>query len=162
LALRREAAEHAEADRERRRAEKNLYHSLVREAQAIRRLRNAGYRQDVWDRLKQALALETPDKDPAQLRQEAAACLGDFVGLAPAAWARFPSEIRALAVHPDGRELAIGLADGTILLRDLATGAERARLQEHRAPVVSLSLAAAGGGMASGDLDGVVKVWRAH
>jgi serine/threonine protein kinase/WD40 repeat protein len=162
LALRREAGEHAEADRERRRAEKNLYHSLVREAQAIRRLRNAGYRQDVWDRLKQALALATPDKDPAQLRQEAAACLGDFVGLAPFAWPRFPSAIRALTVHPDGRQVVVGLADGTILLCDLATGEQRARLHEHRAPVVSLSLAAAGGGMASGDLDGVVKVWRAR
>jgi hypothetical protein len=42
-----EAAERAEADRERRRAETNLYHSLVREAQGIRRVRNAGYRQDV-------------------------------------------------------------------------------------------------------------------
>ena len=142
-----EAAERAEADRERqkadrerRRAETNLYHSLVREAQAIRRLRNAGYRQDVWDRLKQALALETPDKDPAELRQEAVACLGDFVGLAPTTWTSFPSKIRALEVHPDGRQVVIGLEDGTILLRDLATGAERARLHEHRAPVVSLSL----------------------
>ena len=183
LALRREATQHAEADRQKdlaraaqaargrrtrggrpgcRRAETNLYHSLVREAQAIRGLRNAGYRQDVWDRLKQALALETPDKDPAQLRQEAVACLGDFVGLAPTTWARFPSEIQVLAVHPDGRQVVIGLADGTILLHDLATGAERARLHEHRAPVVSLSLAAAGGRMASGDQGGVVKVWRAH
>ena len=56
----------------------------------------------------------------------------------------------------------IGLADGTILLRDLATGAERQRLQEHRAPVASLSLAAAGGRMASGDEGGVVKVWQAE
>ena len=161
LAFLREAAEHKEADRERRRAETNLYHSLVREARAIRGLRHAGYREDVWDRLKQALALETPDKDVAQLRQEAVACLGDFVGLAPSAWPRFPSNIRALAVQPDSRQLVIGLEDGTIVLHDLATGAERERLHEHRAPVVSLSLAAAGGLMASADLDGVVKVWRA-
>ena len=162
LALRREAAEHVESDRERRRAETNLYHSLVREAQAIRRLRSAGYRQEVWDRLKQALDLATPDKDLAQLRQEAVACLGDFVGLAPTTWARLPSDIRSVAVHPEGRELVIGLDDGTILLRDLATGAERARLHEHRAPVVSLSLAAASGRMASADQDGVVKVWHPH
>jgi serine/threonine protein kinase/WD40 repeat protein len=157
-----EATQRVEADRERRRAEKNLYHSLVREAQAIRRLRSAGYRQDVWDRLEQAFALETPDKDPAQLRQEAVACLGDFIGLAPLAWARFPSEIRALAIHPDGRQAVIGLADGTILLRDLATGTERARLHEHRVPVVSLSLADTGDRIASADDEGVVKVWQAH
>jgi hypothetical protein len=68
---------------ERGRAEKSLYHSLVREAQVIRLLRDNGYRSEVRDRLKQALALKTPDKDPAQLRQEAVACLGDVVGLAP-------------------------------------------------------------------------------
>src|SRR5262249_12817054 len=79
----REAVAHAEADRERRQAETNLYHSLVREAQAIQRLRDNGYRKEVWERLKQALALKTPDRDPAQLRQEAAACLGDFLGLEP-------------------------------------------------------------------------------
>ncbi len=158
----REAAERGEADRERRRAENNLYHSLVREAQAIRRLRDGGYRREVWDRLKQALALETPDKDLAQLRQEAVACLGDFVGLAPTIWADLASEIHAVEVHPDGQHVVLGLADGSILVRNLSTGAEVARLHEHRAPVVSLSLDAAGTRMASGDRGGVVKVWQAH
>ena len=116
LALRREAGEHAEADRERQRAESNLYHSLVREAQAVRRLRDGGYRHEVWDRLKQALALETPDKDLAQLRQEAVACLGDFVGLAPTTWADLTSEIHSLEVHPDAQHVVLGLADGSILL----------------------------------------------
>ena len=76
LALSREANQHEEAKSQRGRAENNLYHSLVREAQAIRRLRDTGYRQDVWDRLKQALALETSDKDLTELRQEAVASLG--------------------------------------------------------------------------------------
>ena len=158
----REAAERVEADRERRRAENNLYHSLVREAQAIRRLRDGGYRREVWDRLKQAIALETPDKDLTQLRQEAVACLGDFVALAPTTWADVTSEIQALEIHPDAQHVVLGLADGSILLRNLATGAELARLHEHRAPVVSLSLNVAGSRMASGDKGGVVKVWQAH
>jgi hypothetical protein len=64
LALGLEANAHAEADRQRQLAVNSLYQSLVREAQAIRRARNNGYRQEVWDRLKQALSLETPDKDP--------------------------------------------------------------------------------------------------
>jgi WD40 repeat protein/serine/threonine protein kinase len=168
LALSREASEHAEADRqraeaqrERDRAETNLYHSLVREAQAIRRLRNNGYRKEVWDRLRQALELETPDKDPAQLRQEAVACLGDFVGLAPTTWT-VTGDIRALEAHPDSRQVAIGLEDGTLLLCDLATGAEIARLQEHHAPVVGLSFASAGNRMASADLAGMVKLWQAN
>jgi len=169
LALCREAAEHAKVDRQgaeaqrrRARAENNLYHSLVREAQAIRRLRDAGYRREVWDRLKQALALDTPDKDPAELRQEAVACLGDSVGLAPTTWTNFTTNISALEVHPDSRQVAIGLEGGDLLLRDLATGGETARLREHRAPVVRLSFDATGNRMASGDLGGVVKVWRAH
>jgi WD40 repeat protein len=168
-ALNREASEHAEADRqraeaqrERGRAENNLYHSLVREAQAIRRLRDNGYREEVWNRLQQALALDTPDKDATQLRQEAVACLGDFVGLTPTTWTDFPSEILSLEVRPGTRQVAIGLSDGTLVLRHLATGAEIARLQEHHAGVVSLSFAATGNQMASADLDGIVKVWQAN
>jgi serine/threonine protein kinase/WD40 repeat protein len=158
----REAAAHSEADRERQHAETNLYHSLVREAQAIRRVRENGYRHEVWDRLKQALALDTPDKDPAQLRQEAVACLGDFVGLPPTTWKDFPEGIHSLEVRPGTGQVAIGQGDGTLVLRDVTTGAEIAQLQEHRKAVVSLSFAAAGNRMASADLDGTVKVWQAN
>jgi hypothetical protein len=168
LALSREAREHAEADRqradaqrERGRAENNLYHSLVREAQAIRRLRDNGYRGEVWNRLRQALALDTPDRDATQLRQEAVACLGDFVGLTPTTWTDLSQEIPSLEVRPGTRQVAIGLENGTLVLRHLATGAEIARLQEHLAGVVSLSFAATGNQMASADLDGIVKVWQA-
>jgi WD40 repeat protein/serine/threonine protein kinase len=169
LALSRETSAHtetdeqrAEAQRERERAENNLYHSLVREAQAIRRLRDTGYRQAVWDRLKEAYALETADKDLAELREEAVACLGDFVGLAPTSWTDLSGDIRALEVHPDSRQVAIGLENGTLLLRDLATGAEIARLKEHRAPVISLSFTTDGNRMASADLAGTVKLWQAN
>ena len=169
LALNREANEHAEAvrqgteaARQRARAESNLYHSLVREAQAIRRLRDSGYRREVWDRLKQALALDTPDKDPAELRREAVACLGDFVGLAPTTWTDFAGKVEAVEIRPGARQVAVGLEDGTLLLRDLATGGEAARLREHRASVVSVTFDAAGRRMASGDLAGVVKVWQAR
>jgi WD40 repeat protein/serine/threonine protein kinase len=162
LALSREAAEHEEAERERQRAVDNLYHSLLREAQAIRRLREDGYRPEVWDRLKQALALETPDKDPAELRQEAVACLGDFVGLAPKSWGDFTSNILAFELRPHTQQVALGLEDGALLLRDQATGTTIARLQEHKAPVSSLSFDASGNRMASADSTGTVKVWQAN
>jgi len=169
LALNREANEHAEAvrqgteaDRQRARAESNLYHSLVREPQAIRRLRDTGYRREVWDRLKQALAMDTPDKDPAELRREAVACLGDFVGLEPTTWTDFAGKIAAVEIRPGAGKVAVGLEDGTLLLRDLATGREAARLREHRVSVVSVTFDAAGRRMASGDLAGVVKVWQAR
>src|SRR5262249_34870478 len=115
-----------------------------------------------WDRLKQALALNTPDKDPAELRREAVACLGDFVGLPPTTWRNFTGKVEAVEIRPGARQVAIGLEDGTLLLRDLATGGESARLQEHRASVVSMTFDAAGRRMASGDLAGVVKVWQAQ
>jgi len=162
LALSREASAHGEADRERQQAVDNLYHSLVGEAQAIRRVRENGYRDEVWDRLKQALALDTPDKDPAQLRQEAVACLGDFVGLPPTTWTDFPEGIHSLEVRPGTRQVAIGQGDGTLVLRDLTTGDEVDRLREHRAAVVSLSFSDSGARMASADLDGMVKVWQAN
>jgi WD40 repeat protein len=151
----------AEAQRERGRAETNLYHSLVREAEALRRVRDNGYRHEVWDRLRQALALETRDKDPSQLRQEAAACLGDFLGLKPTTWENFGSDPTTIALHPDSPLVAIGLEGGTILLRDLTNGAEIARVKEHRADVANLSFAAVADRMASADLAGVVKIWHA-
>jgi hypothetical protein len=147
---------------ERGRAETNLYHSLVGEAQAIRRLRDAGYRDKVWDRLKQALALQTPDKDPARIRQEAAACLGDFVGWEPTLWADFSGKIISMEVYPDARQVALGLEDRTLLLLDQATGAKTTLPGEHSAPGASLSFAADGRRLASADLDGKVNVWQAN
>jgi hypothetical protein len=70
-----------EARQERGRAVANLYGSLVREAWALRLARVEGYRSTAWDRLTQALALDTPAVSRDELRQEAVACLGDFAGL---------------------------------------------------------------------------------
>src|SRR5262249_44958919 len=101
-----------------RQADTNLYHAMVGEAVAIRKAGEDGYRAKVSNRLKQALELETPDKDVWELRREAAACLGDFVGLEPTTWEDFPTDLRILsaALHPDGTALAVGLTDGTVLL----------------------------------------------
>ena len=119
--------------------------------------RDAGYRHEVWDRLKQALALETPDKDPAE-RRGRGGLPGGLCRPGPTAWAVFTSNIRAVAIDPDGGRVVFGLPDGTMLLRDLATGAEWAQSHEHRSPSSSLSLAAAGGRMASADVDGMVMI----
>jgi len=68
------------AQRERQQAVTNLYHARVEEAAALRRARGMGYRTQVFTLLQQALKLDTPDKDINKLRDEAVACLGDFVG----------------------------------------------------------------------------------
>jgi serine/threonine protein kinase len=91
-------------------ANTNLYNSLIGEVRALRPARVAGYRRQAWDRLQQAVRLETPAMDKEQLRQEAAACLGDFIGLEPTTW-KVPTQamINCAALHPDTTELALGL-----------------------------------------------------
>ena len=58
---------------ERQTAVANLYESLVREARAIRLARATGYRRAAWERIQEASRLDTPARDPENLRREAAA-----------------------------------------------------------------------------------------
>jgi WD40 repeat protein len=138
----RQAADRQREDalRQRDTATRNLYRSLVGEARALRLARTEGYRRQVGSLLQQALALQTPDRDAASLRQEAIASLGDFVGQEPITLTLRPSDatIQSFAVQPDGDLVVIGLADGIILLRNRATGAEVGRLIEHRTRFLSI------------------------
>jgi WD40 repeat protein/serine/threonine protein kinase len=143
-------------------ANTHLYHSLIGEVRALRLARVVGYRRQAWDRLQQALRLETPAKDKEQLRQEAAACLGDFVGLEPTTWTDFPTGISCAALHPDGTQLAVGLVDGTVLLRRIPTGAPIAKLTEHRSAVSSLAFRTDGKELVSTDRAGKIKVWQSN
>jgi WD40 repeat protein/serine/threonine protein kinase len=161
-AYRTEAGEHQNALNEGQRAVTALYHSYVREAEAVRLARSDGYRPKAWQLLQDARRLDTPDKDLNELRQEALACLGDFVGLEPITWADFPAEINAIALHPKGGTLAIGLSDGTVLLRDISTGAYLARLPQHRSSVTALAFTSDGIRLVSGDRGGTIHVWQAN
>ena len=89
-----------------------------------------GYRAQVFNLLQQALQLDTPDKDIDRLRDEAVACLGDFVGLEPITWEDFPAAIEKIALMPDGAKMAIALDNGTIQLRNVSTGGVVAQLSE--------------------------------
>jgi hypothetical protein len=72
-------------DREaaRRQTAGELYKALLGRAAAERAARAPGYRREVWRLLREATALEAPDKDPAAVRDEVLSCLPDFVGLDP-------------------------------------------------------------------------------
>ncbi len=153
-------------ERDRYRAEKanaeaHLYQALVGEARALRLARAGGYREEVWSRLRQARDLDTPARDLDELRREAAACLGDFVGLEPATWRDMPKEVYAvaLALAPRGDVAALGLTDGSATLRRLADGAEVARLRGHAAGVFAVAYAPDGERLATADDKGTVKVW---
>src|SRR5262249_46219982 len=146
---------------ERENALANLYTSRIGEARALRLARGNGYRALAWARLEQALRLDTPGRDPFALRQEAAACLGDFVGLGPIAWDfHDPPFLVSLAVHPRGKLAALGFTDGTISLRSLPDGTETARLRGHASGVFALAFTPQGDLLASGDDKGTVKLWQ--
>ncbi len=144
------------AERERQQAVTNLYHARVEEAAALRRARGMGYRAQVFKLLQQARKLDTPDKDIDRLRDEAVACLGDFVGLEPITWEDFPAEIRKIALAPDGEQLAIALENGTIQLRNVSTGGVVAELSE---PAVDLGIDPANRWLVSAGANGTIKVW---
>ena len=144
------------AQSERRHAVTNLYHALVEGAAALHRARDMGYRAQVFDRLQQALRLDTPDKDSDRLRQEAIACLGDFVGLDPITWEDFPADVRDVALTPDGRQMAVALDNGTIQVRNVSTGGVVAQLSES---AVGLGFDPAKGFLVTAGAHGTIKVW---
>jgi serine/threonine protein kinase len=151
-----------QADEERQSAVDTLYDSLVGEATTIRRARADGYRVQAWERLKSALQLETSHKEVNKLRQQAVACMGDFVGLEPTDWDDFPADIRTLALHPNGVELALGLATGTILLRDLFNGKELDCLQQQDGGVSALAYSPDGKLLVAGASQGAIQMWSAN
>ncbi len=123
--------------KERALAEERLYRSLVNEARATRIARRVGYRDEVFALLTQARALNIVKKDTVDLRREAVACLGDFIGLAPTTFTDFPTDatIELTRLDPSGRVAAFLLSDESILLRQLPSGAEIAHFRldgEHR------------------------------
>jgi serine/threonine protein kinase/WD40 repeat protein/tetratricopeptide (TPR) repeat protein len=154
----------AVAQAERQQAVTNLYRSLVEEAAALRQARNMGYRSKVFERLQQALKLDTPDRDMNRLRDEAVACLGDFVGLEPTIMDDFPAAptrdvrrgIQKIALTPDGEHMVIALEDGTIQVRNVSTRAVVARLSES---AVGLGIDSENRWLVTADAKGTVKVW---
>ena len=153
--------QHQIAIAQRNMATENLYHSLVGQAAALRLARTSGYREPVLGLLQRALELDTPAKNTDELRQEAVACLGDFVGLKPTVWDGFASEITTLALHPRRPLLAVGLRDGTVSLRKIPSGVEAARLSKHQKAIVALAFATEGNALASSDNQGRIQIWQA-
>src|SRR5262249_20693930 len=132
-----------------RTAEANLYNSLIGQAQALRQARGIGYGGQAFELLKQALRLQTIEKNLVELRHEGVSCMVDSVCLNPTTWDQFPDKVLSMALQPQGVQIALGLGNGTLCVRDRATGAEIAQLPGHRAAVVSLDFAADGRRMVS-------------
>lgn len=67
--------------------------------------------------------------------------------------------IRALAYSPDGQWLASGQGDGTVHLRQAASGREVAVLQGHKGQIASLAFSPDSKTLASGGFDYQIKLW---
>jgi WD40 repeat protein len=145
---------------ERQQAVANLYQSYVREARALRLAREPGYRAHVFERLRRAMALDTAERNLDELRLEASASLGDFVGLEPDVFKSFPEPISAIALGPRGRWLCVGFGSGLVLVYDVKTHAEVARLDGHHASIGALGFSPEGDTLVSADSEGMVRFWQ--
>ncbi|MCO6453815.1 MAG: protein kinase [Pirellulaceae bacterium] len=72
----------------------------------------------------------------------------------------FPAMAHSVAFAPGGRELAVGLRDGTLQLRELPGGALRRQLTGHSAGVYALAYNQSGTRLFSGGFDRKVRVWE--
>jgi serine/threonine protein kinase/WD40 repeat protein len=130
-------------------AQEFLYDALLGQARATRLARRVGYRDRVFELLKQARALDVPRRNLADLRQEAVASLGDFAGLTPSSFEDFPAGISpwpfpVAALSPSGKLAAFGLRDGSIELREMPSGRQLARFTPTNGPVQSICFSSAG------------------
>jgi len=105
-------------------ADQRLYDSLLAQARDARRARRSGYRDKVLALLRQARALKVPQADLTELRREALASMGDFVGLPAKVFSVTTNgaQIQHLDLDPNGRTAAFLLSDGTIMLNQLPAG----------------------------------------
>jgi len=111
-----------------------LYRTLVDQARATRLARQQGYRRQVFSLLEQARDLGAANSDLTELRHEAVACLGDFVGNEPSVIrATDDKTIAAIALDPASSEMAVGLDHGEIQFYDSRTSQKLpASLQTNR------------------------------
>jgi WD40 repeat protein/predicted Ser/Thr protein kinase len=123
-----EQAQRNLAGRERDLAQDRLYESLVREAHSLGIIRPLGYRRELLDRIRQALAIPTARKNLDDLRSEAAQCLGDPMGLDKTTLVDPPQSVLDFELNTDGSLVAFATATGQVVLYETAKGTAVTRL----------------------------------
>jgi WD40 repeat protein len=149
-----------QANTQARAAITSLYDSLLREIQMTRAARVEGYRKVVVELAQTALSIDSPKVDAEELRREVVAAMGDFVGYSPTVIGGFPAVVRAIALRPDAKELAVGLLDGTICLYDPSSGTKLDELRAHQAEVRGLTFSSDGKRLISADRGGSIRTWQ--
>ncbi len=135
-----------------------LYDSLINQASATRAWRREGYRPHVFGLLSEARQIQPKATVPRTLRMEASLCLGDFVGFEPILLEDFPAHVTVIAYHPRDPVLAIGLANGTILLRGTESNETDGSLAAHTTRLDALRFSNDGQRLVSVDQQGLVVV----
>lgn len=100
----------------------------MREARSVRTAREIGYRREVFNLLQQALAVGTTNVDHRLVRREAAACLGDWMGL-DSVDVSDPKGNFGCALTTDGTLAAIATGEDNVSLRETRMGREVALLE---------------------------------
>ncbi len=126
----------AEAVKTRDEALALTYHSLLNETRALRLANVPGWRLQALQRLQSLAQLPTPQRDLAQLRSEAIACLGEFDIHEEARFLGHTQSLWSLDFSPDGTLLATAGYDGRLQVWDVK---ERRSLRELADPALKLA-----------------------
>ncbi len=95
------------------------YRALLSETRAHRLAHQSGWRYEALQRLQKLSALDTPQRDVAELRGEAVACIGEFDAFEMARFEGHGEGVWSLDFSRDGGTLATAGYDGTTRLWDV-------------------------------------------
>jgi WD40 repeat protein len=95
------------------------YRALLNETQALRLAHASGWRHQALEKLRKLAHLETPQRDLAELRSEAVACLGEFDVNLETRFLGHMQSVWSLDFSPDSTLLASAGYDGRLFLWDV-------------------------------------------
>ena len=110
-------------------AQTRLAESLIREERSIRKSRPVGFRREVFDRVRQVIALGLKPAEVASLRSDAVACFGDWVAGDPVDLALTGNLSAKAALTVDGALAAIACRREPVVVWDTRNGKALASLK---------------------------------